>query len=56
MTDKLSEEVKAAYIKNIPLGKLGSVEDIANSVKFLVSDDANYITGTTIHVNGGMYM
>ena len=56
MTDKLSDEVKAEYIKHIPLGKFGQVEDIANAVKFLVSDDAGYITGTTIHVNGGMYM
>jgi len=56
MTDKLSDELKAAYVKNIPLGKLGQVEDIANSVKFLVSDDAGYITGSTIHVNGGLYM
>lgn len=56
MTDKLSADVTDAYIKNIPLGRLGSVDDIANSVKFLVSDDASYITGSTIHVNGGMYM
>ncbi|MFN8769788.1 MAG: 3-oxoacyl-ACP reductase FabG [Neisseriaceae bacterium] len=56
MTDKLPEDVKENYIKNIPLGRLGNVEDIANSVKFLVSDDASYITGNTIHVNGGMYM
>lgn len=56
MTDKLSEEVKALYIKNIPLGRFGQVEDVANSVKFLASDEANYITGTTIHVNGGLYM
>ncbi|MBY0379563.1 MAG: 3-oxoacyl-ACP reductase FabG, partial [Burkholderiales bacterium] len=56
MTDKLSDEVKKSYIDNIPLGRLGNVKDIANSVKFLVSEDANYITGSTIHVNGGMYM
>jgi len=55
MTDKLPDEVKAAYIKNIPLGRLGSCQEIANSVKFLISDEANYITGTTIHVNGGLY-
>ncbi len=56
MTDALTEEVKAEYLKNIPLGRLGNVDDIASSVKFLVSDDASYITGSTIHVNGGMYM
>ena len=56
MTDKLSAELKAEYLKNIPLSRFGSVDDIANSVKFLASDDASYITGTTIHVNGGMYM
>jgi len=55
MTEKLPDEVKAAYIKNIPLGRLGSAQEIANSVKFLVSDEANYITGTTIHVNGGLF-
>jgi len=56
MTDKLTDEQKAAYTKNIPLGRMGSADDIANSVKFLVSDEANYITGTTIHVNGGLFM
>ena len=56
MTDVLSEDVIDQYLKNIPLGRLGHVDDVANSVKFLVSDDASYITGTTIHVNGGMYM
>ncbi|MCC2625158.1 MAG: fabG [Burkholderiales bacterium] len=55
MTDKLTDEQKAEYSKNIPLGRMGSAEDIANSVKFLVSDDASYITGTTIHVNGGLF-
>ncbi len=56
MTDKLPEELKAQYIKNIPLGRLGHVNDIANSVKFLVSPEADYISGSTIHVNGGLYM
>lgn len=55
MTEKLSEDVKASYIKNIPLGRLGKPQEIANCVKFLISDDANYITGTTLHVNGGLY-
>lgn len=56
MTDKLSEDVKAAYIKAIPLGRLGQPEDIANAVKYLASDEASYVTGSTIHVNGGMYV
>ncbi len=55
MTDKLTDEQKAEYSKSIPLGRMGSADDIANSVKFLVSDDASYITGTTIHVNGGLF-
>lgn len=56
MTGKLSPEVKDGYTKMIPLARFGHVNDIANAVKFLVSDDASYITGSTIHVNGGMYM
>jgi 3-oxoacyl-[acyl-carrier protein] reductase len=55
MTDKLSDEVRASYIKGIPLGRLGTADDIASSVKFLIGDGASYITGTTIHVNGGLY-
>jgi 3-oxoacyl-[acyl-carrier protein] reductase len=56
MTDKLSEEVINNYLKNIPLNRLGNVEDVANAVKFLVEDTGSYITGSTIHVNGGLYM
>ncbi|MCX8513965.1 MAG: 3-oxoacyl-ACP reductase [Pseudomonadota bacterium] len=56
MTDALPEQVKQDFIKTIPLNRFGSAEDIAASVKFLISDDASYITGTTIHVNGGSYM
>ena len=56
MTDVLSEDVKAAIIKNIPLQTLGSTKDVANAVAFLVSDEARYITGQTISVDGGMYM
>jgi 3-oxoacyl-[acyl-carrier protein] reductase len=56
MTDALPDELKDSYIKNIPLGRFGAVEDIANAVNFLASDQANYITGTTIHVNGGLYL
>lgn len=56
MTDRLSDDVKAAYVKGIPLGRLGQPEDIANAVKYLASDEASYVTGTTLHVNGGMYV
>jgi 3-oxoacyl-[acyl-carrier protein] reductase len=56
MTDVLPEKVKEEMMKGIPLGRLGSVDDVAAAVLFLVSPDAAYITGQTIHVNGGMYM
>jgi 3-oxoacyl-[acyl-carrier protein] reductase len=55
MTDSLPEEQKQALSKQIPMGRLGSVEEIASSVLFLASDDSAYITAQTIHVNGGMY-
>lgn len=55
MTDKLSIEVKDEYLKKIPLKRLGTPEEVASCVKFLASSDASYITGTTIHVNGGMF-
>ncbi|URN93355.1 MAG: 3-oxoacyl-[acyl-carrier-protein] reductase [Candidatus Pristimantibacillus lignocellulolyticus] len=56
MTDKLPEEMKQALEVQIPLAKLGNVEDIANAVRFLASNEAAYMTGQTIHVDGGMYM
>jgi len=56
MTKALPKEVREGLIRQIPMGKLGMPEDIANVVKFLASDDASYITGQVIHVNGGMYM
>ena len=56
MTDALSEEQKVALIKGIPLGRMGAPKDIAEVVRFLASEKASYITGQTIHVNGGMYM
>ena len=56
MTDKLNEEQKAKMLANIPLGYLGEPKDVANSVAFLASEEARYITGQTIHVNGGMIM
>ena len=56
MTDALTEEQKQAMYKLIPLGCLGEVQDIANAVKFLVSEDARYITGVALKVDGGMYI
>lgn len=56
MTKNLDEEHRAALIANIPLGRLGFPEDVAASVGFLASPGAAYVTGTTIHVNGGMYL
>jgi 3-oxoacyl-[acyl-carrier protein] reductase len=56
MTKTLPEEQQTALKAQIPLGRLGSPEDIAHAVTFLASPQAGYITGTTLHVNGGMYM
>ena len=56
MTDALTDEVRAQLLKDVPMGRLGTAEDIANTVVFLASDEAGYITGQTIHVNGGMAM
>lgn len=56
MTDKLSDEVKQEYFKAIPLARLGKAEDIANAVAFLVSDEASYITGQVLHIDGGLLM
>lgn len=56
MTDELNEEMKEQLLAQIPLNTLGKPEDIANVIRFLVSSDADYITGQTLHVNGGMAM
>ncbi len=56
MTEVLSEELKNNLLTKIPAGRLGEPKDIAKAVAFLASDDAAYINGTTLHVNGGMYM
>lgn len=56
MTRALRDEQTAALLGQIPLGRLGSPTDIAHAVAFLASPEAEYITGTTLHVNGGMYM
>lgn len=56
MTDSLTDEQKAKINNNIPLGRMGAAEDIAAGALYLASDAANYITGQTLHINGGMYM
>lgn len=56
MTDKLSSEMKESLSKQIPLSRLGAAEDIAAAVRFLASDAASYMTGQTVHIDGGMYM
>ena len=56
MTDKINDEFKINLINKIPSGRMGTGDDVSNSVAFLASDMASYINGETLHVNGGMYM
>jgi 3-oxoacyl-[acyl-carrier protein] reductase len=56
MTKELGDDIKNALLSSIPLARLGQAEEIAHTVSFLASDGAAYITGETIHVNGGMFM
>ena len=56
MTEVLPEKIKEASAAQIPLGKFGKAEDVANAVAFLTSEDAGYITGQVLHVDGGMVM
>ncbi|MFJ8459794.1 3-oxoacyl-[acyl-carrier-protein] reductase [Lysinibacillus xylanilyticus] len=56
MTDQLPDDIKQGMLTQIPLAKLGQPEDIAKAVVFLASDDANYMTGQTLHIDGGMVM
>ena len=56
MTDKINDEFKNILLSKIPSGELGKGEDVANCAVFLASEMSDYITGETIHVNGGMYM
>jgi 3-oxoacyl-[acyl-carrier protein] reductase len=56
MTGKLSEQQRAKLTESIPLGRIGRPEDVAAAVAYLVSDEAGWVTGATLHVNGGMAM
>jgi 3-oxoacyl-[acyl-carrier protein] reductase len=56
MTDKLSDDQKNNIVKNIPVNRLGMPDDISNACVYLASDEASYITGSTLHINGGMSM
>ena len=56
MTEGLPEDIKKAFLEIIPMKKFGLPKDVASAVRFLLSDDASYITGQVISVNGGMYM
>jgi 3-oxoacyl-[acyl-carrier protein] reductase len=56
MTEQLSEEIRKKMSEQVALNRLGDPQDIANAVSFLASDKAGYITGTVLHVNGGLYM
>ena len=56
MTNVLADDVKAAILAKVPLGRIGQPEDIAAAVKFLAGDESGYITGHVLAINGGMYM
>ena len=56
MTERLGEDVQQKMLAEIPMGTLGSADDVAAAVLYLIGDEAGYVTGQTIHVNGGMYM
>ncbi len=56
MTDTMTDQARSAILSKVPLNTLGDVDDVANAVSFLLSDEAKYVTGQTISVNGGLYM
>ena len=56
MTDALGDQQREALLGRVPVGRLGTADEVASAVCYLASNEASYITGTTIHVNGGMAM
>jgi 3-oxoacyl-[acyl-carrier protein] reductase len=56
MTDALGDDLRQSLMEKIPAGRFGSADDVAGCVAFLASDEAGYVTGQTLHVNGGMAM
>ena len=56
MTDKLNDDQKSSILQQVPAGRMGEADEIAAAVLYLVSAEAGYVTGTTLHVNGGMAM
>ncbi len=56
MTDKLNDKQREAILARVPAGKLGAPADVAAAAVYLASDEAHYVTGQTLHVNGGMAM
>ncbi|HCM98561.1 MAG TPA: beta-ketoacyl-ACP reductase, partial [Rhodobacter sp.] len=56
MTDKLTDDQKTKILTQVPMGRMGGVGDIASAVLYLASEEAGYVTGATLHVNGGMAM
>jgi acetoacetyl-CoA reductase len=56
MVAAVPEETRGKIVKQIPMGRLGTAQEVAKGVVFLLSDDASYITGQTLNVNGGMYV
>ena len=56
MTDKLTDDQKANLLTGVPMGRMGTSDEIAAAAVYLASNEAGYVTGQTLHVNGGMYM
>jgi 3-oxoacyl-[acyl-carrier protein] reductase len=56
MTEKMTEEARQSLSGQIPLGRLGTADDVAGAVAFLASEEASYVTGTVLNVSGGLYM